>query len=121
MHLVPTISKWGDLCQLADINAKYMKIKIPNPCHEDWNKMTDSDKGRFCKSCQKTVIDFTEKTPVEIAAFFHQNKGKKVCGRFRSYQLEREYHFSQPTPLWYPSSKIVSVLLASAILFGTNG
>ena len=33
---------------------------IPNPCHEDWNKMTPEDKGRHCSVCDKVVIDFTK-------------------------------------------------------------
>ena len=44
---------------------KYI-IRIPDPCHEDWNKMTPDDKGKFCNSCCKSVVDFTNKSDQEI-------------------------------------------------------
>jgi hypothetical protein len=39
--------------------AKKFQLQIPEPCHEDWNKMTPVHKGRFCDSCEKAVVDFT--------------------------------------------------------------
>lgn len=64
------------------------KITIPEPCHEDWNKMTPSDNGRFCLSCSKTVVDFTSMLPDEIQNYFIQNRNNNVCGRFKKSQLE---------------------------------
>ena len=32
---------------------------IPEPCHEDWDAMTPEEKGRFCKVCEKSVVDLT--------------------------------------------------------------
>lgn len=67
---------------------KKHKISIPEPCHEDWNKMTPNDNGRFCMSCSKTVVDFTSMLPEEIQHFFIQNKNEKICGRFKKSQLD---------------------------------
>lgn len=67
---------------------KNYKISIPKPCHEDWNKMTTNEKGRFCGSCVKTVVDFTEKSAKEIQEFFTENKGKRICGHFKRKQLD---------------------------------
>ncbi|WP_244248495.1 hypothetical protein [Flavobacterium foetidum] len=67
---------------------KNNKISIPKPCHEDWNKMTPNENGRFCMSCSKTVVDFTSILPEEIQHFFIQNKNDKICGRFRKSQLD---------------------------------
>ncbi|MBE8725395.1 energy transducer TonB [Flavobacterium hungaricum] len=64
------------------------KITIPEPCHEDWNKMTPNENGRFCLSCTKTVVDFTAMMPEEIQHFFIQNQNESVCGRFRKSQLD---------------------------------
>ena len=65
-----------------------IQISIPNPCHEDWNKMTPVDKGRFCDSCQKNVIDFSRSSDREIAEAVKKNKN--LCGRFRSNQVGRD-------------------------------
>ncbi len=64
------------------------KISIPEPCHEDWDKMTPDETGRFCNSCSKSVVDFTEMLPIEIQEFFIKNEGQKVCGRFKKKQLD---------------------------------
>lgn len=66
---------------------KTFTLNIPEPCHEDWNKMTPQDKGRFCGSCEKVVVDFTGKSDVTIAN--HLRDHKKVCGRFTASQLDR--------------------------------
>ncbi|MDG5491757.1 carboxypeptidase-like regulatory domain-containing protein [Psychroserpens sp. SPM9] len=63
-------------------------INIPNPCHEDWNAMTPQEKGRHCASCQKTVFDFTLATDEQIVKTFLSED--KLCGRFKSTQLNRE-------------------------------
>jgi len=66
------------------MERKY-KITIPEPCHEDWNKMTPNDNGRFCGSCSKNVVDFTNMMPDEIQDNFL--KHSNVCGRFKNSQL----------------------------------
>jgi hypothetical protein len=68
--------------------SKY-KIDIPKPCHENWQEMTPSQKGRFCASCQKEVIDFTQLSPLEIAR--KTKSSKNLCGRFTQSQLQQEY------------------------------
>ncbi len=40
-------------------NRKSLKINMPEPCTEVWNKMLPENNGRFCLSCQKKVIDFS--------------------------------------------------------------
>jgi hypothetical protein len=64
------------------------KIVIPNPCAEDWNQMTPTEKGAFCKKCNLEVIDFTKKTPEEIRETLNLAMGKKVCGHIGKTQLE---------------------------------
>ena len=64
------------------------KISVPKPCHEDWNKMTPNDKGRFCDNCSKTVVDFSKMTDAEIKSYLIAQEGKRVCGHFRKSQLE---------------------------------
>lgn len=64
------------------------KITVPEPCHENWDKMTPKDNGRFCLSCTKTVVDFTTMLPEEVQHFFIQNQDKSICGRFKKSQLD---------------------------------
>lgn len=72
-----------------------IKIKIADPCHENWDKMLEEEKarpddsvgrGRFCLSCQKAVVDFSRMTNEDIINYFEQNAGKKVCGRIATHQ-----------------------------------
>lgn len=64
-------------------------IRIPEPCHEDWNKMQPDDKGKFCGSCSKSVVDFSNKTDDEIKDILIANKDKHVCGHFKKTQINR--------------------------------
>ncbi|WP_420573189.1 carboxypeptidase-like regulatory domain-containing protein [Kordia sp.] len=63
-------------------------VQIPEPCHEDWNKMTPTEKGKFCKLCTKEVVDFSAKSDEEIIN--HLTKHKNLCGRFHTSQLDRK-------------------------------
>ena len=64
-----------------------INISIPTPCHEDWQKMTPLEKGKFCSSCQKQVHDFTKSSDSQILAVFDTNEN--LCGRFLVSQLSR--------------------------------
>jgi len=63
-------------------------LQITTPCNEDWNKMTNSEKGRFCDSCASQVVDFTVMTDHQVLAYLATANGK-VCGRFNADQLNR--------------------------------
>lgn len=67
---------------------KAITIRIPEPCHEGWEKMTPTEKGKFCKVCTKEVIDFTKKTDEDLVKIVTDSKN--ICGRFKSTQLDRE-------------------------------
>ncbi len=66
----------------------FYKVTIPEPCNEDWNMMTVNEKGRFCNSCEKTVVDFTKLSTMQIQHFLKENQNKKVCGHFKKTQLD---------------------------------
>ena len=61
------------------------KITIPQPCSENWNTMNPTQKGAFCKSCKKEVIDFTFTSPYALSKKLEQ--GENICGRFKPEQL----------------------------------
>jgi len=67
---------------------KKLTLNIADPCHENWDGMTNAPDGRFCRSCSRVVVDFTTMTDREILKFFKEYKGK-VCGNFNPYQLGR--------------------------------
>lgn len=73
------------------VTMKY-RIEIPEPCHEDWDKMTPQDKGRHCAVCDKVVVDFSKASKKDIIAII--KKEGKICGRIpRQYigaDLEEE-------------------------------
>jgi hypothetical protein len=69
------------------MERKY-KLTIPEPCTENWDKMTPNESGRFCLSCSKTVVDFTSMLPNEVQHFFIQNQNQNICGRFKKSQLD---------------------------------
>ncbi|MBL0155069.1 MAG: carboxypeptidase-like regulatory domain-containing protein [Chitinophagaceae bacterium] len=69
--------------------ARKIQLNISEPCHENWEAMTPDDKGRFCASCQKQVVDFSVMSDREIAQFFKKPSTGSVCGRFMSDQLDR--------------------------------
>lgn len=64
-------------------------VRIPEPCHEDWNKMQPDAKGKFCSSCNKSVFDFSNKTDDEIRNILIEHKDQKVCGHFKKSQVNR--------------------------------
>lgn len=96
------------------------KITIPEPCHENWNKMTPKDNGRFCLSCSKTVVDFTTKLPEEIQHFFAQNQNQNICGRFKKSQLDT-ITIQIPSQVLYTQTHYHKMfLLALFIAMGTT-
>jgi len=98
-----------------------LKITIPEPCHEDWNKMTPDETGRHCSACAKSVVDFTHMSDDEVKHFFLNKKDDtRVCGRFNQTQLHRivielpQHIFSKPMPLWK------KFLAACLVVFSTT-
>lgn len=96
---------------------KQLQLSIPKPCHEDWDKMSQVEKGRFCGSCQKQVMDFTNMSDSQLVAFFKKEATGSVCGRFMPEQLDKamdipkkripwvKYFFQFTLPLFLASLK----------------
>lgn len=97
-----------------------LKISIPEPCQENWNKMTRTATGKFCGVCTKTVVDFTAMLPTEIQHYFTANTSSNICGRFKTNQLE-DLIIQVPSNVLYsqlPYHK--AFLLALFIAMGTT-
>lgn len=63
-------------------------ISIPEPCSENWNEMTPTEKGAFCQKCALEVIDFTNKSSDEIRQVLVQNIGSHACMRIKNTQID---------------------------------
>jgi len=89
---------------------KSVQISIPAPCHENWDAMTTEDKGRFCASCQKSVLDFTKSSDREIASVLKDTEN--ICGRFSVNQINRDLIIpKEKSSVWIAASAtIVSFL-----------
>lgn len=101
---------------------KSITINIPEPCHEGWQNMTPTQKGRFCTSCEKEVIDFSNKRDEELVK---ELAGKtNICGRFKSSQLNREVKMerkSNNSLLPYAASLLVPLSLMGSNPTETDG
>lgn len=100
-------------------------VQIPNPCSENWEMMSLSEKGRFCSVCNKCVIDFTDKQPEEIKQIFIEKKGDNICGRFYNHQLNNnetdtsekiKMQFFKYIPFYFQNNRI-ALIVFSLILF----
>lgn len=95
---------------------KALKITIPEPCHENINKMTPVKGGRFCGSCEKTVVDFRKMTDRQIIHFYEKNKGN-LCGIFNDNQIDRAIPFPtivKPSTNWKAIAALATGLFLSS-------
>jgi hypothetical protein len=67
------------------VNHGIKHISIPKPCTQNWTDMGIIAQGRFCQSCQKTVIDFTQLSDKEILE--RLSSASNTCGNFDDQQL----------------------------------
>lgn len=64
-----------------------LNISIKKPCAENFKDFLPTDKGSFCISCEREVIDFSKMSEIEIINYFKVKK-RKTCGYFREDQLK---------------------------------
>jgi CarboxypepD_reg-like domain len=103
---------------------KQLTLSIPTPCTEDWNAMTPNKSGKFCASCQKTVIDFSRMSDAEIFNYFDNFSGN-TCGRFTGKQLTTPFNAPiigkpQNRWAWALSALFLPSVLASQTLKRTE-
>lgn len=67
-----------------------MKISIKRPCGQEWKRMQDLGKKRYCASCSKIVHDFTRYTDEQLISFFKEEREREVCGRIEYSRLNKD-------------------------------
>lgn len=63
-------------------------LKVKTPCTENFDNFSTTEKGGFCGSCTKEVIDFTKMNAQEIINHFQTINTQNTCGRFKNHQLK---------------------------------
>ena len=80
--------------------SKKLQLTIPTPCYENWEAMSPVEKGKFCGSCQKQVVDFSDMSDRQVAEFFKKPSTGSVCGRFMTDQLDRNIEIPRKRIPW---------------------
>lgn len=93
------------------------QITIPKPCHENWDKMTSTEKGKFCNSCSKEVIDFTKISVTDISKKVLNEKN--LCGRFKATQINKKIETTKKNHLSKVAAglALISTITASEAVF----
>jgi hypothetical protein len=95
-----------------------VQIIIPKPCHENWHNMTPNEQGRYCGSCQKTVVDFSGMSDKELIDYISK-PGASACGRFSNDQLNKNLK-STVTRKRFSWSFFRNIMLASLLSAEAN-
>lgn len=67
--------------------TKKISISINKPCNLNFENFKSTDKGGYCNSCKKEVLDFRNLTENEIVDFFSKSQNQ-TCGVFLEKQLK---------------------------------
>lgn len=60
-----------------------MRLRIVQPCHEDWDAMQPAGQGRFCEVCTHPVHDFASMTERQARQLLAARAGERLCVRVR--------------------------------------
>lgn len=94
-----------------------LRLQIPTPCHENWEKMGPNEKGRHCMSCRKTVVDLTTMGDKEVVRYMKE-AGGHVCGRLKAEQMGREPLLSAGKPVGTCGEEVTK---GETLIMGTVG
>lgn len=104
------------------MKTQAISIQIPAPCSQKWEEMSNQQGHKFCSSCQKNVIDFTNLDNRSIVKIVMEAKakGKSVCGRLASQQLKKLNYYLIPSYQLWDWKRAIGVLAISTV-FLMNG
>lgn len=88
------------------------RVRVVNPCSEDWHEMRGNDEVRFCSHCQKSVHNLSQMTRRDAERLVAKSKGQ-LCVRYISRADQRVVTASDFPPL-HRIARRASRLAASA-------
>jgi hypothetical protein len=95
-------------------------IEIKKPCTVNLDLMNSDEKGKFCTVCQTSVIDFTNKSPDEIAVYFRTYKNEKICGKFDPHIVKTGNKIDSFVLYLYSKKLKFVAIIITGILFLTG-
>jgi len=98
------------------LSTKRYQLRIDEPCLENWEDMLSAEKGKFCESCSKHVIDFTNLSDREVLNIIKNSSGS-ICGRLREDQQNQEFIEEKQTSSFLSA---FSKIAASVLLIGAS-
>lgn len=69
-------------------------VEVKSPCSEDWNKMSGTDKVRFCSHCATSVNNLSEMTRKQATRLVRASGGK-LCIRYIADPKTRRPMFAE--------------------------
>jgi hypothetical protein len=97
-------------------------IHIDQPCSEHWDDMQSTATGKFCHSCSRTLVDFTNMSDHQLIMFLNTSKGK-ICGRLNEGQIDRaliENPEQKSRPAFYRFLAAILLLYNHSLSFKAN-
>lgn len=87
------------------------RLRVLDPCSEDYDAMRGSGTTRFCDRCSKSVTNLSDMTRAEAQRFLEAHAGERVCVRYRSRAGQVQFRPSTPARLAFVAA--ISVALAA--------
>jgi hypothetical protein len=82
-------------------------LKIAEPCHADWTKMTPADGGRFCGDCKKVVKNISSMTEKDARKLLRSAGDGQLCVRYMHDKFGNVvFGRDQPRPDFVPASML---------------
>lgn len=91
-----------------------IKISVKKTCSEKFSNFSKTEKGGFCSSCEKEVVDFTNMPQTDILKYLCESENA-ICGKFNRSQLGEFKHYSNPSTMTNYISKGIGAMSFSLL------